>query len=429
MMDSEKHRDIIKQMAKRLREHTLPYKEGAWERFETYEAKKSKRFVLWPYLSGAAAVVIMAVALLLNRDQRIPVQQVTTVSSSGHNDIVEKVPSPAFAIPQPKAIVPKQQEARTLRLEAQGSGDKPVNKIVVDRSIQEVDRAAGEEKASVAAKENDTQVVQIPQKDELKREKAEAISSTTAPVPESFTQTVDRAKGLAHERGNENIVPKKWNVGIEVASTMSNNQVNIGGGIALAYSISPKVSISSGISYVQLDAQRGPSAGGPSSAMQAIAPPSGVLINSGVMGLGRPSEQKTLQSINSHLTGLDIPINLNYHISSRMYVSAGVSLFNVLAENRMNEFKSEVADVAYAGGSKNVPEPKIRTLYTEEAALETPYEQNNFAGFLNFSVGYRIPFSKTVGFSLAPFFKLPVGTLTEQDMDLTNGGIKVIASF
>jgi hypothetical protein len=40
-MKPEDHQDIIKQMANRLREHSVPYREGAWERFEKLERKKS----------------------------------------------------------------------------------------------------------------------------------------------------------------------------------------------------------------------------------------------------------------------------------------------------------------------------------------------------------------------------------------------------
>src|SRR3546814_3760912 len=69
-MKPEKHQDITEQMAERLREQRLPYREGAWEDFEALVTKRSRRAVLWPYFSGAAAVLIVAMVFLLRNDQQ-----------------------------------------------------------------------------------------------------------------------------------------------------------------------------------------------------------------------------------------------------------------------------------------------------------------------------------------------------------------------
>src|SRR5690606_23140507 len=62
-------------------------------------------------------------------------------------------------------------------------------------------------------------------------------------------------KGVVDNKG----IDKKWSIGLEISPNISSNkQLNMGGGIAFAYSVSPKVSFSSGISYLQLDADRPP---------------------------------------------------------------------------------------------------------------------------------------------------------------------------
>src|SRR5690606_2483753 len=65
-MKPDKHKDITEQMAEKLRKHSLPYKEGAWERFQEFEASKSKKIVLWPYFTAAAAMLIFAFTLFIN---------------------------------------------------------------------------------------------------------------------------------------------------------------------------------------------------------------------------------------------------------------------------------------------------------------------------------------------------------------------------
>src|SRR5690606_23081571 len=68
-MKPDKDKDITERMVEMLRKHSFPYKEGAWERFKEYEASKNKKAVLWPYLSGAAAVVLLGIVLVLKPDR------------------------------------------------------------------------------------------------------------------------------------------------------------------------------------------------------------------------------------------------------------------------------------------------------------------------------------------------------------------------
>src|SRR5690606_3955012 len=58
MSEREEHKELIHRLAERLRNHTEPYKDGAWERFAATHGKR--RPTLWPYAS-AAAVLLAAV--------------------------------------------------------------------------------------------------------------------------------------------------------------------------------------------------------------------------------------------------------------------------------------------------------------------------------------------------------------------------------
>src|SRR5690606_26988837 len=105
--------------------------------------------------------------------------------------------------------------------------------------------------------------------------------------------------------------------------------------------------------------------------------------------------------------------------------------FNVLEESRYNQFEEHVAVLGSTSTKDNSgnPEPVIQTLRTQELSEETPYQGKNFTGFFNLSVGYQLPVLKKLNLAVEPYIKVPIGSLSEQDMDLSNGGLKIITTF
>jgi hypothetical protein len=145
--------------------------------------------------------------------------------------------------------------------------------------------------------------------------------------------------------------------------------------------------------------------------------------------LSGKSQVKSLNKIEANLIGLDIPLAFNYHLNKNLYASVGVSVFNVLNEDRTNQFKSQEVSVLYSDDEKLTPEPIIQTFYSTEKAYVKGYEGKGLNGFYNFSIGYSIPVSRKVGLSVEPFYKIPMSTLRDTDMNLSNGGIKISTRF
>src|SRR5690554_6841988 len=76
-MKPDNNKDITEHIAKMLKEHSLPYENGAWERFKDFEATKKRKLVLWPYFSGAAAAIVllaMSLFLIIGKDDSITQQ-------------------------------------------------------------------------------------------------------------------------------------------------------------------------------------------------------------------------------------------------------------------------------------------------------------------------------------------------------------------
>src|SRR5690606_37539614 len=103
-----------------------------------------------------------------------------------------------------------------------------------------------------------------------------------------------------------------------------------------------------GITYMQLDAHRsaGSGNGGGAALYPSLDAPSSLDGGAGKAAI-KPAS-KTLNAVYTNLTGLDIPINVEYKINDRFFASAGVSVFGVLEEKRTNYFRSEVQEVSYA---------------------------------------------------------------------------------
>src|SRR5690606_16063583 len=227
-------------------------------------------------------------------------------------------------------------------------------------------------------------------------------------------------KGI--EQDADVLSTKKWDFSVELSPNIKDNDINFGGGFAIAYNLNDRISIGSGVSYMQLDAQRGPNGIDIPSEFSKLA--------------GSRNNNKSLSTISTSLVGLDFPINLKLNIGSAMYANAGVSLFSVLNESRYNNFEERIAVTSLASPNTSPSASKsesngveAQTLHSQEVSVSNPYEGKNFTGFLNFSVGYKLPFIPKINLAVEPYVKIPIGSLSDQDMDLSNGGFKIKASF
>lgn len=459
-MKPDNHQDHTKRMADRLREHSVPYKEGAWERFMEVELEhgsrvtKTKRFVLWPYFSAAAAILVFMTVLLL-QDKEL--KQAPILSGNKEKD-VESLKEPALANADGKE---KTSEINNIGGTAIGGvatkesiSRETQEELITERSIAfhetnpkqeiislmeknhietlslEADKFGKSEVVSIGiANQEKNSLVDIAQVSPEKKSHLDKTIESPFEV-DRIASVSAKLAALTNESSNSLLVnesSKKWSVGLEVSPNMSSNkQVNMGGGLAFSYEISPKVSLSTGLSYVQLNADNDPYSGtNPPSQNPSEGPgPSHIMTN---------AKSKDLRMVHTNLVGLDIPLNLNYQVSKNFYATAGVSVFNIINEDRTNKFMNREVELFYTNNGSSInnktPEPAIREFFSEEAANKKSYEPTHLNGFFNFSVGYSIPVTKKIGLSFEPFFKIPMRFMPEDNLNFKNGGIKVVTSF
>ncbi|GAA4781301.1 hypothetical protein GCM10023231_05940 [Olivibacter ginsenosidimutans] len=447
-MKENEHKELIERMADVLRGHSAPYKEGAWEHFVAKHGKRRRVIPLW-YLSGAAATLIFGVALYLYRgnfDSSIHptatnfAKRVTEINKS--NDTVDGGDS---LVVESKKQIPMNDHTNALAVAV----PKPLthkNHIPDEtgETVQEINKdfhptealaskQADLQESSPAGQDYVVQQKETVQKDHeqltenRKKDGEESALMQMLQENDSYISSGEESKMHMASQTNSG----KWNVGVVLAPSVTGERLNMGGGVAVAYRISNRLSIGSGVSVVDLGLHNS-TPFSPSSSGQMNAPVStDVLSSRSAMLSAKSSETKELVSVNTKLLALDVPIDLKYDLSKQFYVSAGVSFFAVLNEDRVNNYTTTTPTNRTLqntdGYAFSQPEFQVKSVH--EASSETPYQGNSYSGFLNFSVGRKMPVFKKVGLSVEPFIKIPIGELSKQDMNLRYGGVRVITNF
>lgn len=426
-MKRKEYKDITELIADKLKAHKEPYKDGAWERFQ--QTSGSQGTPPWRWIAAAAAVLLVGSFFFIRLNQQNASRKAPSLA------VVEtpKVPGNVTESPVPDLGKETMTPMRNHPAGAEPStapGNIQPGKVRTTVQNQYA-LAAAEEANTSADKSAGEDLLTENQPASYADQGKTALANTTEPDPEPYTAAEKTQNGevlaaLSTARPIDPPLPvnpkgSAWSFGINVAPVMSEDNVNMGGGIEVSYQVAKNLSIRTGISYMELDAHK--NIGQHSSAMMD-AP-------AGPTALFSPS--KTLNSVYTSVSGIDIPVNLEYRISDKFFASAGVSVFNVIRENRTHHFRTQVQELSYSKASNSslaqTPQPVIKTVYSTEQAEQRPYEDHALTGFVNFSVGYKLPVLPRLNLSVEPFYKIPVKARSMQDMDLTNGGIRISAGF
>src|SRR5690606_30785211 len=166
----------------------------------------------------------------------------------------------------------------------------------------------------------------------------------------SFSQTQREAARLselyAMQQGRSSVIvqqdhgDKKWEMGAFVSPASTSKSITLGGGVALAYNVSTKVSIRSGASIQHYGAVSGNSPITPalaSNSFVADAPnyiSQPTLNNSFVMRTADARSAKCNERVSGKILTVDIPVDVRYAINKHFYTSVGVSYVGVLDQER-----------------------------------------------------------------------------------------------
>jgi hypothetical protein len=461
----QSNKELIKEIADLFEDYEESYVPGEWESFLKHKKKKYPFFPQW--LKVAAVLLLIVSVLLFNLKDltekngsdgsTTKSQNTVSVNKASGNKIKpaenRKDENYAGSAPLAKPDVRFKAHSGTataaLAAKEQVSGEKYVyphvkatpsqEDLLKDTPIPNREGLTAEMKNQSAiqakglvTKVKDNAVAQVKDQTVAQSKAAPAkidAKDTLSISPKRKLSTsefmlAESKKASVHEKNK--VAGSKWDFGVQVMPTATRTNINFGAGLVTAYRISNKLSLSSGISLLQLGSgENVPVPAGPGNAL--ASPNTG-----GEYSFNSTDGGKQLQTVDARLKAIDIPLGLVYKVNKHYYTSAGISYFNVLSEKRSNTY-SQTQSV-----SKTSTDPAtgiafayrvLETQEIDEPAPNQPLKGNSYLGFFNFSIGRRQNIFKQYNIQIEPFIKVPIGKLSSQDLNLMNSGVKFQLSF
>ncbi|TCD25094.1 hypothetical protein EZ456_16280 [Pedobacter psychrodurus] len=404
-------KELIEHITAQLQNHEETYPNGAWERFS--EKKNKKRGIaFWPLWAAAALIFIFGGVFFMQNtiDQKKeiaitkPKAQQNPAADGNTNAITETQTNPT-------SLNSNATAANNFAANRSSKTTESIKPLLTQQTNHTFINPT-EELAPVNNNLLDNKLAGFNLSN-LKSKQVDILTEKKKPQP--ITQT-SFERLLAHDsyanqqkspsKTNEN---SKWQPDVYVAPAMGNdNKVTMNYGFSLSYAIANKLSISSGVSYASISTTE---------SLNAAAP--------------QTLSGKNLESVDAKVRGINVPLELKYNISDKLYTNIGVSALAVLNNSQQNNyivnqvqnFSSTTAN-GYADSKTMIVKEK-----TTEPQPEANIDPDKYIGFYNFSLGYKQKISKKNNIAIEPFLRLPMKTFSKENLNLTNGGLRLKIDF
>lgn len=423
--------ELIAHIRESLTEHEEVYLPGAWERFEKKE-RRGRGFLWFSSLSAAAAALIIGFALFYTSN-KTPDKE--TVKLTKTKDILPnkvKLPDTAVLSEVNKTGTVrnitenlKKTVAQNEAIAVQRSNNNISNSpLIVKLKQPDSGPAIDSKDLPVQVKTDPVPIVPDLKNGAVAFAEANLVAETPAKTnrPRSFQEFLDAEVKTNPALAQTKTTAKKndkWEMGLVVAPSIGNGKkLNMGYGVSMAYALSDKVSISSGLSYSEMGASKDLSG----SSERMSDSPAGPL--------AMVQETKSLQSVDASLVGLDIPIEVKYYFSKKFYTNVGLSAFAVLSQKQNNNYLQGTVE----SGLVNYTNPSgFNAVYSQksvsEAVPSAEVKNDKYLGFYNISFGYKQKISDKRSLAVEPFLKLPVKEFTKENLYLLGTGIRLKFDF
>lgn len=434
--------ELIAHIRQSLMAHEETYEVGAWEKFNKQETKK--RPFLWiKVLSAAAAILVVCFGLfLIKKEKPEALNNVVTKTNSStldkqpENTIAKSLPATDGIQKEPigeNFSANRNDHALVADVTPTSKQDQTFAEptvIVADPAT--INHPSNQQVAVNTINENPVGINGASPKTDPQQA---AINAEEKPKP-NIMDFLNKETEKDKARVQGNVLDKRanrWELGLMVAPSFGNTKkLNMGYGLSMEYNFSDKLSLSSGIAYNEMTASKSVGsndlAASPSSA-SAFA-----------------KDSRSLEAVSERVIGLDIPLELKYHISNSVYANFGVSAFAVLDYQRNNTYlENKLVPNSYiSGGAAGPSSPNspgtgsdeasftnsmVVNQRTTEPAPESNKKESNYIGFYNLSVGYKKKISKNNSMSIEPFLKLPMKEVSKDNLKLIGTGLRLKFDF
>ncbi len=417
--------ELIVHIRKNLKAHEESYKTGAWEKFNALQQNKRTPIFWITRLGGVAAIIAICFTLFLlsqNNSKKLQNQLVkadinknfqvkdNSITQEGNSNDLDK--SENFKDNNEKSTI------KSL-------------KPTIDKNIIFVVKSDYVDKTNEVFIDNNHQSTQSQNLGNVDQNSSQQIVAMADEKLHPATEKVLNKEINQIENVPERVVKtknkSKWVLGLMIAPSLGNTEeLNMGYGLSMGYSLSDKLALVTGVSYNEMSATKD-------------------FTNNIAMSSVLYGNNKSLSAISQKVTGLDIPLELKYSFNSNVYASVGVSAFAVIGQSRNNTFIQGV--VVSANGNKITSQDGatsnadlsgskgqfantyiLNKKVVEKVDLEA---QNNvnYLGFYNFSIGYKKRMLKRHFVAFEPFIKLPIREVTQDNLKLVGAGLRVKVDF
>lgn len=388
-MNKEQEQEFFNQIEEVLHTHEDTYEPGAWEEFDANRKRKKRSTPIYAWVA-AAAVLLVAGFFLFDQNAVNQIQKIPSVVKIENQEVypqVDKssVPKKDEAIVSSNAITSLKKSIMSLV-----SGDTAVIPTsfspvkAIETTVAQTTNSTNNTKPSVA-------------------EKA-VIPNAVKPIREyagAYDSLINRNTANAAIEKNAS----KFTYSLAISPSVSNQKLNFGAGMELSYAITNRLSINSGLIYTALNAKSdGKSISTATASASAVQSPNASL----------------------SLTGIELPLGIQYQTNSGYYASAGISAvglindkleYSYLQDNTV-EFTEVRAGVA----------TQVLKVVSERRIEESAAPLANYMGFFNFSAGKKQALGKT-NLNIGPFVKIPFSSVSSERIKLLQGGVKLSIDF
>ena len=410
-------KELIEHITTQLQNHEEHYAPGAWERFSKREEDKRRGFVLWPLWTAAAIIFIISGIFFIHRSEES--QQPIVVKSKVQNTespIARKVEendhsnesfnqvttSTEINQIEKQVYIPSYFKSLDSNLNLHPKQDviaqtyHPAEELIIDKTNNFVAKTAD---IKIVDANRGTAVVQT------EKQKPE----TNKKLSFEDLLALDSKVNQQHPTISKTDQHSKWQPDVYVAPSMGNdNKLNMNYGFSLSYAIANKLSISSGVSYASISSTESQNAAAPQSL-----------------------SGKNLESINAKVQGINVPLEVRYNISDKLYTGIGVSALAVLNNSQQNTYlvnQVQTLSSPLANGTMDSKSFIVAEKQSEPQPTST-IDPDKYIGFYNFSLGYKQKISKKNNIAIEPFLRLPMKTFSRENLNLTNGGLRLKVDF
>ncbi|WP_299459799.1 outer membrane beta-barrel protein [uncultured Microscilla sp.] len=268
----------------------------------------------------------------------------------------------------------------------------------------------------------------------MKEASYEAIHPTNRVAMIEQASFREVATNKVAQYNNAAVLPKgkRMKFGVMLSSLVNyskrgekDSKVNLGGGVMSEIRLGKRLSVTSGVLLTRQSLNMRQSASLPTIAtMQKIT-------TSGTTESRSLGQQR---SINMQFVGLDIPVNLQYHLSRNtnrgLYVSVGLSSLAYLEERYTHNTRETISKAYYKGGVGSQLE-RLETTVIETNSKSQPeaLSRFDFAKMLNVSMGMKYMVAKNMQILIEPYIKYPLNSLTKEELRFGSAGINLRCNF